>query len=364
MSFRISVLCLASTLLLSAGAAHAAAIPTQVEATKTLGIGDPAPPLSIQKWLKGAPVASFEKGKVYMVEFWATWCGPCIATMPHLTELQKKHKDKGFTVISVTSADTRGNTLERVEDMVKDKGDKMGYTIAWDDERKTSDAWMRAAGQGGIPCSFLVDGTGHVVYIGHPARIDATLDLVLAGKHDLKAMAEAAKRAKEIEARALALQQDLNRTMGAKDFAAAVKVCDDLLALDGEKFIGAAAAKFQILASYAEDLDAAYAWGAQILGGVCKDSDDILNGIAWWIVDPASKYARRDTALALRMAQRAVEITKGEDAACLQTLARAWFAQGDVAKAIEEQRKAVALDARLKPALDEYEAAAAGKRPN
>ena len=99
--------------------------------TLTLKVGDKAPALTIEKWVKGAPVATFEKGKVYMVEFWATWCGPCIASMPHISELQKKHKEQGFTVIGVTSVDKR-NTLELVEKMVADKGDGMGNTLASD----------------------------------------------------------------------------------------------------------------------------------------------------------------------------------------------------------------------------------------
>src|SRR5262245_13579999 len=129
----------------------------------TLKVGDKAPALAIEKWVKGAPVASFEKGKVYMIEFWATWCPPCIASMPHITELQAKHKEQGFTVIGVTSVDKRGNSLEAVEKMVGDKGDAgMGYTIAWDKERTTSDAFMQAAGRNGIPCSFLIDRDGNI----------------------------------------------------------------------------------------------------------------------------------------------------------------------------------------------------------
>jgi thiol-disulfide isomerase/thioredoxin len=52
-------------------------------------VGDPAPPLKVEKFLKGDPVKAFKPGHVYVVEFWATWCRPCVASMPHLTELQK-----------------------------------------------------------------------------------------------------------------------------------------------------------------------------------------------------------------------------------------------------------------------------------
>ncbi|HVU64861.1 MAG TPA: TlpA disulfide reductase family protein [Phycisphaerales bacterium] len=83
---------------------------------KRLIVGDPAPSLSIEKWIKGEPVTSFEKGKVYVVEFWATWCGPCKASMPHITDLQKQYKGK-VTFIGVGSPGWR-DTLSQAEDMV------------------------------------------------------------------------------------------------------------------------------------------------------------------------------------------------------------------------------------------------------
>jgi len=325
----------------------------------TLGVGDPAPAIAINKWVKGTPVTSFEKGKTYIVEFWAPWCGPCITGMPHLSELQKKYADKGLTIIGVSGADSRGNTLDQVEAMVKDKGDTMAYTVAWDDERKTNAAYMVAAQQNGIPCCFLVDGNGKIAYIGHPGRIDAILETVVAGKHDMEKLVGTAKKAKEIEAKGGALRGDLNKAAQAKDWEAAIKSCEGLVALDAEEFGGFAIAKFQILALEIGDMDRAYVWAKEASEGVLKDSFMLLNGLAWTMVDPAAKFAKRDPDLALKVAQRAAELTKEGDASILDTLARAWFLKGDAAKAVEFQKKAIAINPKMNESLAEYEEALA-----
>ena len=56
-----------------------------------LKVGDPAPPIKVGEWVKGDSVAGFEPGKVYVMEFWATWCPPCVAAIPHISELQAKY---------------------------------------------------------------------------------------------------------------------------------------------------------------------------------------------------------------------------------------------------------------------------------
>ena len=68
---------------------------------KQLVLGDPAPKLEVKEFVKGDVVKGFDKGKIYVVEFWATWCGPCRVSIPHLTEMQKQHPDIKFLGVSV-----------------------------------------------------------------------------------------------------------------------------------------------------------------------------------------------------------------------------------------------------------------------
>ena len=145
-----------------------------------LKVGAAAPALKADKWLQGAEVKEFAPGKVYVVEFWATWCGPCIGMMPHLGQLQAAYRDKGLTVVGFTSKDPN-NTAKKVREFVARRGPKLGYTFAYADDSATHEAWMGAAGQNGIPCSFVIDKTGHIAFIGHPMYLDDVLPAVIAG---------------------------------------------------------------------------------------------------------------------------------------------------------------------------------------
>jgi thiol-disulfide isomerase/thioredoxin len=132
----------------------------------TLKVGDPAPTKLPTAFIKGTKVSAFDPKKAYLVEFWATWCGPCKESIPHLTELQANLKDSGLTVIGVHVP--KGVT--EADAFVKQMGKKMDYTVAKDTTGAVEKAWLVAAEQNGIPCSFVVVG-GKVAFIGHPGNL-------------------------------------------------------------------------------------------------------------------------------------------------------------------------------------------------
>jgi thiol-disulfide isomerase/thioredoxin len=337
-----------------------------------LAVGDPAPALQVKEFVKGDPVAAFDKGKTYVVEFWATWCGPCRVSIPHLTELQKKHKDLVVIGVSVWERDQ-----EKVKPFVEEMGDKMAYRVAMDDvpekakgdEGKMAKGWMTAAEQAGIPTAFVVNGDGKVAWIGHPMEMDKPLEQIVSGKWDLAAAATEYKKEKAREARMRALAMKVRKARQDKDPKAELAALDEAIGDDPglEERLGAL--KFQALTK-SGDADKALEYGNRLVGEVLKDKTMPLNDFAWGLVEkPGEKPDPRLMKLALRAAERADELAGGKDGAVADTLAKAYFETGDAAKAVATQERALELvkgtplekDKDMKDRLEQYKKAAEKK---
>lgn len=287
-------------------------------------LGDPARPLALSKTVKGDPVdLAAGKGKqVYVVEFWATWCPPCRESIPHLTDLQKRFKDKGVVFVGISD-----ETEAKVKPFVEKMGSKMDYVVALDSSRKTSEAYMGAYGQNGIPTAFIVDKQGRVAWVGHPMDgLDAAIEGIVAGTYDMVAAQ------KEFDGRAAraAKMQELNESFMKYMQAAAKPDAKDLPAL-----------------------------GKSLLD-LAGEDPQILNAIAWNVLT-APNIKTRDTGFALDVAKAAVSASKEQNPAILDTYARALFDNGKKAEAIAQQKKAIDLapeaqKAEMKTTLGKYEA--------
>lgn len=214
--------------------------------------GLPAPALKVGDWIQGDSFTKFEKGQVYVVEFWATWCGPCKTSIPHINELSKKFGSK-VKVVGVSVWERGDNIKDMVTKFVAGMGDKMSYSVAMDDANKSmATTWMEAASQNGIPAAFIIDGTGTVAWIGHPMSMDKPLDDVINGKWDTAAFAkEFDKDIAETKAQmAMAkLVRDARKMYTDGKKSEAMASLDELISKGGAGKTAALPAKLDILAN-------------------------------------------------------------------------------------------------------------------
>ncbi|QDS97184.1 TlpA disulfide reductase family protein [Adhaeretor mobilis] len=326
-----------------------------------LTVGMVAPPIEITQWIQGKPVEGFKSGHTYVVEFWATWCGPCLAGMPHISKLQELYQDD-VTFIGVTreKEEVVTNFLEKAQD--KESGETwkevISYTLAIDSDSATNKAYMRAAGQDGIPCAFIVGPDSHIEWIGHPGRIDDPLEQVVTGKWDreeyLVRHEKEQRAARAMEAAMSALRNAQNEG----NWDEALTSIDKLIEQQPEQGYFQML-KFSVLMRAERTGEA-----VKLAEAIVKDNENepqLRNALAWELV--ASENSTEESlALALQLATEASEQTEHKDAAILDTLAKVYYEQGNLAEAIAWQEKAVefgegseAIEATLKAYQSELE---------
>jgi thiol-disulfide isomerase/thioredoxin len=312
-----------------------------------LSVGDAAPKLEVKEFVKGDPVKSFEKKKIYVVEFWATWCGPCRTTIPHVSDLQKKHKDVVFIGVSVWERDKEQS---KVKPFVEEMGDKMSYRVAMDDivtenpnDGKMAKNWMRAAEQDGIPSAFIINGDGKIAWIGHPMNMDKPLEEIISGKWDLaKASADfKVELTKKVKLRELGAK--LQKAQVGKDYKTVVAVVDEVIK-DGlvPENPNLGLMKYRALASIGET-DKIMEYG-NYLTDKFKNQPQMTNDLAWIVIEkPGEKPDPKLMKYALGLAEKADKMVEGKHGGIADTLAKAYFENGDVKKAVETQERAVKL---------------------
>jgi len=328
---------LAALCLAVAGSAHA---------QSKLEVGSNAPGLDVKKWFNGDST-TIQEGKTYVIEFWATWCGPCKKSIPHLNELHKKFASKGLVIIGVSD-----ESSDTISGFLSQQGDRMSYLVAADREKGTSRAWMQAAGKNGIPCAFVVDRNSKVVYIGHPleAEFERVVTLTLSGRYDPKK-----------EAAAKPVIEAGERAAKVKNWKQAYSHLDKVIETDPGMFTEVARRRFEIMLNEEKDTAGAYAYTKALTELYSSDSEALQVFAKDITLNP--KYEERNMEVAAAIAEKALQVAGPSDPEALATAALVQFHSGNVNEAIERQMQAwmiasPAEKSEYRRVLDNYRSAA------
>lgn len=326
--------------------AVAAACVVAVSSAANLEVGSTAPSLDVKKWINGE-ATTIKPGQTYIVEFWATWCGPCKKSIPHLNELHQKFASKGLTIIGMSD-----ETVDTVSSFVSAKGDQMSYLIGVDRDKATYRAWMDAAGQKGIPCAFVVDKTGKIVFIGHPLddSFERVVKATLSGRFDPKKEKAAQPKIEAAE-----------RAAKVKNFNQAYKHFDEVVALDPAVFVDVAHRKFEMMLSEEGNVPKAYECAKQIMTVYSSDPGMLAAMAEDITTNPKYTPEQRNLDVAMEFAQAAKRSAGETHPEALAVLALVQFHKGQVNEAIENQMQAwmiasPAEKAEFKRVLDNYRA--------
>ena len=355
-----------------------------------LKVGDPAPATRPETMLQGEALKDFQKGEVYVFECWASWCGPCIAAIPHLNELHKQMGKKGVVItgVNVWESERDAASAQRAKDFLKSQGDKMSYRVALGGKAFIKD-WLEAAEVNGIPHAFVV-ADGKIAWTGHPAQLTAEMlgDILtgtplaaappVADKIPQRRLSKPAVPAGTAPndpemAAAQAKLDALSEAMRARDWDAAEKALPAAAGVlpkqEGQELRDSIEAQIGL----ARGDPAKFYAQLQKVADEEFDDPEALNEIAWRLLTMKAFAQKPNLVLAEKCAVQSVKLTREEHPDKLDTLARLRWLQGKKEEAIRLQIKSVdkaepgemkaalqkTLDAMLKgilpPADDEEE---------
>lgn len=136
-----------------------------VSAQSAIKIGNDAPPINVTDWLKHKPISVELRNRMIVLEFWATWCGPCIQAVPHMNELQEKYDPNDVLFLSLTyeHVDKVNRTLNRIP---------FSSAVATDSSRATQIAYGDGkTGLEAYPLSIVIDKENKIRWIGQPTEL-------------------------------------------------------------------------------------------------------------------------------------------------------------------------------------------------
>ncbi|MQX76375.1 TlpA disulfide reductase family protein, partial [Sinorhizobium medicae] len=197
-----------------------------------------APALEVQNWIGGELLANCQPGKVYVLEFFSTTCGFCVAPMLNLIQLQQKYRDRGLEVVGVAASEKAATADEaqvNLEAWLTEKFPKLNFRVGIDCTGEMEKLWKEASFSFGVPYSFVVDRDSRIAFIGHPTDLDSVLPQVLDGTWRSSDQAKAVDRERIAEGREEALVNSVldkfDAAIEMEDWKTALSAIEEAIAL-------------------------------------------------------------------------------------------------------------------------------------
>jgi thiol-disulfide isomerase/thioredoxin len=186
--------------------------------------------LAKAEFVKGEAPRAWNTNEVYVLECWATWCGPCVAAIPHVDSLYDKHHGKGLNVIGVNVFE---DGKDKVAKFVQKKGDGMSYPVVYTGKGGAfEEEWLKPAGVNSIPQAFVVKN-GRLLFLIHPAALtEKMVEALLAGGDAEAALVKKLNRAKGSQEEVKTLIETLSSQSSAGDYVAAKATLSKIRDLD------------------------------------------------------------------------------------------------------------------------------------
>lgn len=279
--------------------------------------GQPAPSLSDVRWIQGDPVSSFETGRVYVIEFWSTWCGACVESIEHLNELAGRYRaDSTFVAIHIWQHESSPKPTDFLENRAKAAKPIMKFPVAEDVDGSTAKAWMDATANAGLPIVMILDRTSRLVWFGHAADLEDPLNEVIDGTLDI------ARRSAEMNRRIQVgkLAKESDRAINDKNYDEGIKLILEALDADPKTVAPWIPSTYGHLLATSRSKEIAAGFANTVLSTDDGKKTDLLAGLANAIFHFRPKELR-DLDLALALATQAGAVDTNRDPQILALVA-------------------------------------------
>jgi thiol-disulfide isomerase/thioredoxin len=323
-------------------------------------VGDPSPVIPDIRWVGGDEIRAWEPGHVYVVDFWATWCPPCIKGLRHLQTLHEELSGRNVHIVAIA---VWPNPASKPPEDVLAGMPELGFSLAIDRADAAANAFLTSTRSSGLPNTMIVDRQGRLAWVGAPSMgFEAALRSVIAGTWDM----DKNRQADRVRHQADVFIGKAAQAERSGEFHTAIDLIERAVAVDPARFSIYRGWQYEIALVRLEDGEQAREIADRLVSGPQGDDHYALFILATRIVINYGETPEelRDLDLALRCAEGAIHNNPKAEYDYLALLANVHALREEYGAAAEAQRTALEVvpesgKASAEQTLEEYRARSA-----